>query len=392
MSAFSLVNITIVQGPFYPIPPFLGGAIEKVWFDLGREFARRGHRVVHVSRKFRELPPMELIEGVEHRRVAGFSAPRSKVLYRILDLIYSARTLFVLPAADVVVTNAIWLPILIRNPRYGALYVHVGRYPKNQMWLYQHAARLQTVSTEVARAIAHQSPQCANKVRVIPYPVAQATEPAEIKKSWASRENTILYVGRIHPEKGIEILLNGFARYIASNDSSWRLSIVGPWETSAGGGGKEYYERLRAISAPLDGRVNWVGPVFDRQLLDSFYRKASLFVYPSVAETGESFGLAPLEAMSAGCPALVSALDCFLDYIAAGKTGFVFDHRADDPSGGLARKLSQITSEPATLARVAEQACHTASRFALPHIAKMLLDDFEALLTQRGQPAGASQQ
>jgi glycosyltransferase involved in cell wall biosynthesis len=149
---------------------------------------------------------------------------------------------------------------------------------------------------------------------------------------------------------------------------------------------------VRAISKPLDGRVNWVGPVFDRQLLDGFYRKASLFVYPSVAETGESFGLAPLEAMSAGCPALVSALDCFVDYIAEGKTGFVFDHRADDPAGGLAHKLSQITSEPAILARVAEQACHTASRFALPHIAGMFLDDFETLLMQRGQPTTASQQ
>ncbi len=335
---------------------------------------------------------MERIEGVEHRRVAGFSAPKSKVLYRILDLIYSARTLSVLPAAHVVVTNAIWLPILIRDSRYGALYVHVGRFPKKQMRLYRHAARLQTVSSAVARAIADQSPQCANKVRVIPYPVAQATEPAEVRKSWSSRGNTGLYVGRIHPEKGIEILLKGFARFIASNDSTWRLSIVGPWEASAGGGGKEYYERLRAISKPLDGRVSWVGPVFDRQLLEGLYRTARLFLYPSVAETGESFGLAPLEAMSAGCPALVSALGCFGDFITEGKTGFVFDHRADDPAVSLAHKLSQITSAPSTLARIAEQACRTASRFALAHVAGMFLNDFETLLTQRGKSNIASQQ
>jgi glycosyltransferase involved in cell wall biosynthesis len=335
---------------------------------------------------------MERIEGVEHRRVAGFNAPKSKVLYRVLDLIYSARTLSVLPPAHVVVTNAIWLPILMRRSRFGALYVHVARYPKKQMWLYRHAARLQAVSTAVADAIARQNPRCANKVLMIPNPVAQAAEPAEVKKSWTSRENTILYVGRIHPEKGLEILIKGFARFIASNDSSWRLSIVGPWEASVGGGGKEYYERLRAISTSLDGRVNWVGPVFDRQMLDGFYRAASLFVYPSVAETGESFGLAPLEAMSAGCPALVSALDCFADYIMDGETGFVFDHRAADPADGLAHKLSQITSEPATLASVAEHACLTASRFSLSHVAGMFLDDFEILLAQWGKPTSASQQ
>jgi glycosyltransferase involved in cell wall biosynthesis len=354
----------------------LGGAVEKVWFDLGREFVRQGHRVVHISRGFRKLPSREWIDGVEHLRVSGFAAPKSKVLYRMLDLVYSALTLSVLPAADIVVTNAIWLPILIRDSRYGSLYVHVGRYPKGQMWLYRHAARLQTVSTAVANAIAQQSPGCANKISVIPYPVAQTADPAGVKASWAQREKNILYAGRIHPEKGLEILLEGFARFARADHMGWRLLIVGPWETKQGGGGKEYYERLRAMSAPLDGRVSWHGPVFDRQILDSMYGKASLFVYPSIAETGESFGLAPLEAMSAGCPALVSALACFSDYIVDTQSGFIFDHRSNEPADRLAGKLSEITSAPANLANVAEQACRTASHFALPPVAQMYLADF----------------
>lgn len=335
--------------------------------------------MVHISREFSGLPQREGIDGVEHVRVRGFSAPKSKVLYRFLDLVYSARALSALPVADVVVTNAIWLPILVRHSRYGALYVHVGRYPKGQMWLYQHASRLQTVSTAVAHAIATQSPQSASKVRVIPYPVAQAADPAAVKNSWTGREKAILYVGRIHPEKGLETLLEGFARFVRCADPAWRLSVVGPWETRAGGGGKRYYERLRAISAPLDGRVDFVGPVFERKLLDILYRKASLFCYPSVAEAGESFGLASLEAMSGGCPALVSALSCFADYIIDGETGFVFDHRSHDPGGCLAQKLLAITCAPASLARIAAQACWTASQFTLPRVAEIFLDDFESL-------------
>jgi len=35
---------------FLPVPPVMGGAVEKVWFALGQEFARRGHEVVLVSR------------------------------------------------------------------------------------------------------------------------------------------------------------------------------------------------------------------------------------------------------------------------------------------------------------------------------------------------------
>jgi hypothetical protein len=37
------MRITIVQGAFLPVPPVLGGAVEKIWFALGKEFASRGH-------------------------------------------------------------------------------------------------------------------------------------------------------------------------------------------------------------------------------------------------------------------------------------------------------------------------------------------------------------
>ena len=378
------MRITIVQGPFYPVPPLLGGAIEKAWFDLGREFAARGHRVTHISRGFGALAPSERIDGVEHQRIRSHNAPRSRILFRLFDLIYSARALKVMPAADITITNSVWLPILIRDSRYGALYVHVGRYPKRQMWLYRHAARLQTVSNAAAEAIVRQTPRCAGQVRVIPYPVAQSSEGDEAKDYWSGREKTLLYAGRIHPEKGLEILLNAFARFISSAGSSdkdgWRLVLVGPSETSAGGGGARFYRHLREIAAPMGDRVEWRGPVFDRDLLSSFYRRAGLFVYPSVAETGETLGLAPLEAMAAGCPALVSALPCFADYIVDMSSGFVFDHRAADPATALAAKLAEITSAGPLIEQVAAQALRAASRFALPRVAEMFLDDFAEIV------------
>lgn len=373
------MDITIVQGPYYPVPPLLGGAIEKAWFDLGREFARRGHRVLHISRSFRGLAARESIEGVEHQRVEGFAAPKSKVIYRVLDLFYSIRVLSVLPPARIVVTNTIWLPILIRGSRFGALYVHVGRYPKKQMRFYRHAARLQTVSAAVARAIAREIPDYAHKIRIIPYPVPQVADFTSLVDSWKNRENSVLYAGRIHPEKGLEILLGAFARLIESTETQWRLTVVGPWETSLGGGGRRYYERLRKSVATLDGKVSWVDAQFERHRLDAFYQRASLFCYPSVAETGESFGLAPLEAMALGCPALVSALPCFNDYVIDGQTGFTFNHRSADPTADLAQRLIQITSRPADLARVAEQACRTSSRYLLPVVGQEFLDDFAAL-------------
>ncbi|HEX8678934.1 MAG TPA: glycosyltransferase, partial [Chthoniobacterales bacterium] len=147
------MKITIVLGAFFPVPPVMGGAVEKVWLALAREFVRHGHEVTLISRAFATLPKTEMLDGVRHVRVKGFDSPASLLWLKILDLIYSWRVRSTLEPADLIVTNTFWLPILLRNARYGALYVHVARFPKRQMRLYRHAARLQTPSNDVARAI-----------------------------------------------------------------------------------------------------------------------------------------------------------------------------------------------------------------------------------------------
>jgi len=90
------MNITILQGAFLPIPPILGGAVEKIWLALGKEFVRRGHQVTHVSRQHETLVREESIEGVHHIRVPGFDTPGSLVRLKWRDLIYSRRVLKVL--------------------------------------------------------------------------------------------------------------------------------------------------------------------------------------------------------------------------------------------------------------------------------------------------------
>jgi hypothetical protein len=139
------VRITIVQGAFLPVPPLLGGAVEKVWFNLGKEFARHGHQVVHVSRAFKDLPRREAIEGVRHERVSGFASPATFASRTLFDLWYGLRVMPILPPADILVTNTFWLPALERRKSRGKLYVHVARYPKGQMKLYRRGI-LQTVS------------------------------------------------------------------------------------------------------------------------------------------------------------------------------------------------------------------------------------------------------
>ena len=373
------MNITIVQGAFLPVPPIRGGAVEKVWGTLAREFASRGHTVTHISRRFEGLLNDDFEDGVHHVRVRGFETPKSLLVLKFLDLIYSRRVLRILPSADILVTNTFWLPILKRHNDRGQLYVHVARFPKGQMRLYRHAARIQTVSTHIAAAIAKEIPSYSSKVTVIHYPISHNAGSVEID-DWSSRENVILYVGRVHPEKGLHILIQAFSQLLTQLGPSWGLRIVGPWRTEEGGGGLRYYEHLLAMSAPFRERVELTGPVYDNSQLESKYRSAKIFVYPSLAEKGETFGLAPLEAMNMGCPVVVSELECFRDFVINGRNGFYFNHRAGDPPNELASRLTSLASNETLLQAAGAAALQTAREFDYRLIATRYLEDFEKVL------------
>src|SRR6266480_4033676 len=165
------MKITVVLGAFFPVPPTMGGGVEKVWFTLAPEFVKRGHEVVMVSRKMPELLREETIDGVKHLRVNGFDAPRSLLWLKFLDGIYSLRAKSILPEAEIIVTNTFWLPILLRDSKRGKIYVHVGRYPKGQMRFYRRAGRLQAPSRAIADQIQRQAPRLTSKVVAIPYPI-----------------------------------------------------------------------------------------------------------------------------------------------------------------------------------------------------------------------------
>ncbi|MGB8167747.1 MAG: glycosyltransferase family 4 protein [Chthoniobacteraceae bacterium] len=369
------MKITIVQGAFLPVPPLRGGAIEKIWFALGQEFARRGHTVTHLSRRFAGLPNEETIGGVRHRRIRGHDAPRSLLVLKFFDLLYSARIIPKLPPADILVTNTFWLPVLLRSARRGQLYVHVARYPRGQMRFYGHAARLQTVSQAILHAMVAEAPQLADRIRSIPLPVGPHSAPVPP----VARRREILYVGRIHPEKGIHLLIEAFGRLPAASLGDWRLVIVGPAAANAGGGGEGFAAELKRLAEPLGDRVEWVGPVFDTAELDGFYARASLFIYPSIAERGETFGVAPLEAMACGCPPLVSALECFREFVEEDASGFIFNHRAADPVQALADQLALLLGTPEKLAQTGARAAVRAQDFSVERIASAYLEDFQSL-------------
>jgi len=371
------MKITIVLGAFFPVPPLMGGAVEKVWFALGQEFVRRGHTVVQISRAHPDLPAEETIAGVRHLRVRGAAQPRSILWLKWLDLLYSLRVRRILPVADILVTNTFWLPILTRTTKRGQVYVHVQRAPKGQMRWYAHVARLLAVSHAVAEQIVAQAPQLRAKVRVIPNALPFRMD-ATIQ---AERARMILYVGRVHPEKGIELFLRALSYLPAEMLAAWKVKIVGPHETHLGGGGENFLRAMQTLGERSGARVDWPGQIFDPEKLAEEYRNSLVFVYPSVAETGEAFGVAPIEAMAYGCAPFVSNLACFRDFIADGVTGFVFDQRAVEPEKNLAKRLADLLGlSPEQIMRIGAQARAKVAQFDVEPVAQRYFEDFASLL------------
>jgi glycosyltransferase involved in cell wall biosynthesis len=366
------MNITILQGAFLPVPPRRGGAVEKMWHRLGLEFAARGHRVTHVSRQCDGLPASERTEGVQHVRVAGFDQPRSALALKFCDLRYTLRAVRAAPAADVVVTNTFFAPLLLRRAQ-GAICVDVARMPRGQLRLYRRAARFRANSSAVRAAILAELPSAASRVRVIPNPLPAA--PAR-PVAWAAKSRTILYAGRLHPEKGIELLLTAFVRVQAEGGlAGWRLVLAGPADVARGGGGEAWVEQLKTrFASPF---VEWRAPLFDHAALEALYEEAAVFAYPSLAERGETFGLAPLEAMAWGAVPVVSDLACFRDFVRHEESGLVFDHRSLDPAAALARALIDAADPQARA--LGESAVSVRVSHAPGAIAEQFLADFATL-------------
>jgi glycosyltransferase involved in cell wall biosynthesis len=374
------MRITILQGAFLPVPPMRGGAVEKLWFELGKQFSQQGHSVFHVSRSFPGLVDEEEIQGVRHLRVRGYETPANSFHLKLLDLLYSKRALQVLPQADILITNTFWMPILARRlqTRLGRIMVSVERMPKGQMRLYRRSSCLRAPSTAVHQAIIREVPHRLNMIRMISNPLPFLPPPllSQIRKP------VILFCGRLHPEKGIELLINAFAKACGRGLSGWTLRLVGPADTAAGGGGEHWLEDLLTTPRAAGHSIEWLGPIYNEQELLGHYQQAAIFVYPSLADQGEALPVAPLEAMACGAVPIVSDLACFRDYITPGVNGLVFNQCDADPAARLAEKILILAGDPDSRASMAEAALVVRQSHHPATIAIEFLHCFEDMLQQ----------
>jgi glycosyltransferase involved in cell wall biosynthesis len=139
----------------------------------------------------------------------------------------------------------------------------------------------------------------------------------------------VLYVGSRSAYKNFFALVQAFAM----TDSAGAMRLV-----VAGGGAWSDVERAAIAEYALENRVVLL-PRVDEARLGALYRAAALFVYPSLYE---GFGLPPLEAMSAGCPVLVSRTSSLPEI--CGDAAHYFDPAT---KGALEQELERLLGDTA---------------------------------------------
>lgn len=159
--------------------------------------------------------------------------------------------------------------------------------------LYGASAFIATSDMEAAniRALGLRQP-----VALIPNGVdlPQLGPSQEVTAFAHKRERVVLFLSRMHPKKGVDLLIRAWAE---CRTPGWRLILVGPDE---GGYSQEMLRHVRELG--VSDSVEYLGAL-EGKAKEAVYRSADLFVLPSFSE---NFGLVVGEALSFGVPVITT--------------------------------------------------------------------------------------
>jgi glycosyltransferase involved in cell wall biosynthesis len=193
---------------------------------------------------------------------------------------------------------------------------------------------------------------------VIPNPF-EAQSPALARPEDTSME--VLFMSRLHPVKGLQLLLRAFAGLALKHPAS-RLVI-------AGTGAPGYVNQLKQEAGELgiDDRVTWAGWVQGEQQRN-LLRKAAVFVQPSYQE---NFGVSVVEALGAGVPVVVTReVDIWPDIERYG-SGLVCDVSAES----LEQAIDELLSDDVKRSACALGGPRQVEELYAPDVVGAALDD-----------------
>ena len=349
----------------HTLDPSVGGVAASV-LALSRGLARRGHKLDIVVLDDSASPWLVDIALPIHALGAGLTSYR-----------YSSKLLPWLKKQgrdyDRVIVNGIWQYLSFAAwRRYAGSSIPYYVFPHGMLdpwfketfplkhlkkWLYWPWAEYRVLrdaaavifTSEEERSQARKSfwlYRCREKVSPlgVEAPPISSNAKLEFLSRYPQLQNAriFLFLGRLHPKKGCDMLLEAFAQ-MRSNDSI-SLILAGPdqvgWESDL---------RRQVTRLNLTNRVVFTG-MLEGSMKQGAFANAEAFVLPSHQE---NFGISVVEALAASVPVLVSNRVNIWREIEADRAGYV---ESDDLAGTTRLLQNWIGTAPAEREMVRQNA------------------------------------
>jgi phosphatidylinositol alpha-mannosyltransferase len=384
------VRIGIVSQSYYPR---FGGVTEHVHYTA-LELQRRGHTVTIVTARFGGSDPPSPVPVERLGRNILIPSNGALIDFTLgLRLRQQLSGLLEAHRFDLVHTHCPVMPTLPVLAAQCALCPVVGTFHTDggvnrvhdafrdyldRTVVSRLAARI-AVSKTAAASAAHYYP---GHYEIIPNGVdCERFHPDRAPfEPWRDPERiNLLYVGRLDPRKGLDILLAAMPDVVQHTGGRARLLIVGHSPL------RRRYEA--AVPASIRAHVHFIGAVTPAEL-PRWYATADVFVSPAMGQ--ESFGIVLLEAMASGCPVVASDIPGYRSVVTAERNGVLVP--PGDP-GALARSISALAEDPGRRQELARIGREHALAFAWSRVTDQIEHVYDQVLgngVAAGVHAGAA--
>jgi 1,2-diacylglycerol 3-alpha-glucosyltransferase len=210
----------------------------------------------------------------------------------------------------------------------------------------------------------------------VPFEARRAPGPAFPRQALGipAGAPVVMYAGRLAREKNLGLLFRAFHGVLAAiPEAVLLLAGGGPWEEEA---------RRLVRELDLDPSVRFAG-VLDRERLGQCYADATVFGFPSLADTQ---GMVLVEAKAAGLPSVCVGVNGPAIVVRDGVDGLL----VPDDETAFAAALLRVIREPGLRARLAAAGLEQAERFSVTAMAQRYEQVYEAARAALSATAGAS--
>ena len=205
-------------------------------------------------------------------------------------------------------------------------------------------------------------------IRVMPngtdiHPVSDEAVREASERFGLDDRPVLLFVGQINWKKNLRCVLEACARL--NHPFKLLLAGQGPHE-------KEVAHLAKKLG--IGDQVRFTGHITDHDVLNALYKRASIFLFPSLYDTS---GLVVREAAAVETPSVMVRGSAAAEGIVHGENGYLCENTADD----LARVVDAALDDPDSLARVGRRALET---IPIPwtNLVDQVLENYERIIKE----------